>query len=44
MKKLFIGHFGGKIKEDWFFAWADNEKDALSTINKEFGEPIFING
>jgi regulatory protein YycH of two-component signal transduction system YycFG len=42
MKKLFIGHFGGKIKEDWFFAWADDENNALETIGKEFGEPIFI--
>ena len=42
MKKLFIGHFGGKNKEDWFFSWADSEKDALTTIEKTFGEPKFI--
>ena len=42
MKKLFIGHFGDKDKNDWFFSWADNEKDALKTIEKTFGEPEFI--
>lgn len=42
MKKLFIGHFGGKNKDDWFFSWADNEKDALKTIERVFGEPAFI--
>ena len=42
MKKLFIGHFGGKNKDDWFFSWADDEKDALKTIERVFGEPAFI--
>ena len=42
MKKLFIGHFGGKDKEDWFFSWADNEEEALKTIERVFGEPAFI--
>lgn len=42
MKKLFIGHFGDKNKNDWFFSWADNEKDALKTIEGIFGEPEFI--
>jgi hypothetical protein len=42
LKKLFIGHFGGKDKEDWFFSWADNEEEALKTIERVFGEPAFI--
>ena len=42
MKKLFIGHFGGKDKDDWFFSWADSEEDALKTIERVFGEPVFI--
>jgi hypothetical protein len=42
MKRLFIGHFGGKLKEDWFFSWAENEEEAIKTIQKEFGEPEFI--
>jgi hypothetical protein len=42
MKKLFIGNFGGKNKEDWFFSWADDKEDAIKTIKKEFGEPVFI--
>ena len=42
LKKLFIGHFGGKNKDDWFFSWADTEEDALKTINEAFGEPAFI--
>jgi hypothetical protein len=42
LKKLFIGHFGGKDKNDWFFSWADNEKDALKTIESMFGKPEFI--
>ena len=42
MKKLFIGHFGGKDKDDWFFSWADTEKDALKSIENTFGDPKFI--
>lgn len=42
MKKIFIGHFGGKDKEDWFLAWANDKKDAANTVHKMFGDPIFI--
>ena len=42
MKKLYLGHFGGKYKEDWFLAWAKNKKNAESIVNKMFGKPIFI--
>ena len=42
MKKLFIGHFGGKDLDDWFFSWAESEKEALKTIEKTFGIPKFI--
>jgi len=42
LKKLFIGHFGGKDKDDWFLSWADSEEDALKTIERVFGEPVFI--
>jgi len=42
LKKLFIGHFGDKDKDDWFFSWADSEKDALKTIERVFGEPAYI--
>ncbi|MEA3457312.1 MAG: hypothetical protein U9R21_01390 [Candidatus Thermoplasmatota archaeon] len=42
MKKIFIGHFGGKDKEDWFLAWANDKDDAANTVDKMFGDPIFI--
>jgi hypothetical protein len=42
LRKLFIGHFGDKEKEDWFFSWADSEKEAIKTIERVFGEPVFI--
>lgn len=42
MKKIFIGHFGGKDKEDWFLAWANDKDDAVNTVDKMFGDPIFI--
>jgi len=42
LKKLFIGHFGDKDKDDWFFSWANDEEDALDTINKIFGKPDFL--
>ena len=41
-KKIFIGHFGGKDKEDWFLAWANDKEDAANTVDKMFGDPIFI--
>jgi len=42
LKKLFIGHFGDKNKDDWFFSWANDEKDAISTIENIFGKPDYI--
>ncbi len=42
MKKIFIGHFGGKDKEDWFLTWANDKDDAVNTVDKMFGDPIFI--
>ena len=42
LKKLFIGHFGDKDKNDWFLSWADNEIDAIKTVKRIFGEPDFI--
>ncbi len=42
MKKLFIGHFGGIDKDDWFFSWSDSKEDAIKIIEASFGEPAFI--
>jgi hypothetical protein len=41
MKKLFIGYFG-KDDNYWFFSWAENEKEAIQIIEKEFGVPKYI--
>jgi len=40
--KLFIGHFGDKKKEEWFFCWAENEDEAVLMVDSTIGEPIFI--
>jgi hypothetical protein len=40
--KLFIGHFGDKKKEEWFFCWAENEEEAMLMIDVAVGEPLFI--
>ena len=40
--KLFIGHFGDKKKEEWFFCWAENEDEAIFMIDGTIGEPLFI--
>jgi hypothetical protein len=40
--KLFIGHFGDKNKNDWFFSWAKDEKDAINIIENMFGKPEYI--
>ncbi len=40
--KLFIGHFGDKKKEEWFFCWAENEEEATLMIDAAVGEPLFI--
>ena len=37
-----MGHFGGKDKDNWFLAWADDKDDAFTIVDKMFGEPIFI--
>jgi len=40
--KLFIGHFGDKKKNECFFAWAEDEDEAVLTVDSMFGEPIFM--
>ena len=40
--KLFIGHFGDKKKEEWFFCWAEDEEQATLMIDAAISEPLFI--
>jgi hypothetical protein len=42
LKKLFIGHFGDKNKDDWFFSWANDKKEAIEIIENIFGKPDYI--